>query len=80
MIFNEDLKSVLSKTGKEYILYIKERDRLVEAENLAWANAELASKLAEEHIKKNKELGIKMKDLLFKLVEAVNICDEPKLN
>ena len=80
MIFNEDLKSVLSKTGKEYILYIEDRDRLVEAENLAWANAELASKLAEEHIKKNKALGIKMKELLFKLVEAVNICDEPKLN
>ena len=76
--FDEDVKRVLSTTGNEYILYIKERDRLVEAENTAWANAELSSKLVEEHIKKNKPLGNKMKELLSKLIEAVKLCDEPE--
>lgn len=74
--FDEDVKRVLSTTGNEYMLYIRERDRLVEAENAAWANAELASKLVEEHIQKNKPLGIKMKELLSKLLEAVKLCDE----
>ena len=75
---DEDVKRVLSTTGNEYILYIKERDRLVEAENVAWANAELSSKLVDEHFKKHKALGIKMKELLSKLIEAVKLCDEPE--
>lgn len=75
---DDDVKRVLSTTGNEYILYIKERDRLVEAENVAWANAELSSKLVDEHFKKHKALGIKMKELLSKLIEAVKLCDEPE--
>ena len=73
---DDDVKRVLSTTGNEYILYIRERDRLVEAENAAWANAELSSKLVDEHYKKHKALGIKMKELLSKLIEAVKLCDE----
>jgi hypothetical protein len=73
MDINEEIKNFLLTSGKEYVAYIKERARLVEEEKLAWDRAELTSKLLDEHIKKNKNLDKKIKETLFKLVEAVNV-------
>ena len=73
MDINDDIKNFLLTAGNEYVKYIKERDKLIEAENLAWENAELASKLVEDHRKKNKDLDKKMKEKLFNLVENINL-------
>ena len=73
MDINDDIKKFLLTAGKEYVKYIKERDKLIEAENLAWEKAELASKLLEDHLKKNKDLDKKMKEKFFNLVENINL-------
>jgi polyhydroxyalkanoate synthesis regulator phasin len=73
MDINDDIKKFLLTAGNEYVKYIKERDKLIEAEKLAWENAELASKLLEDHRKKNKDLDKKMKEKLFNLVENINL-------
>jgi hypothetical protein len=73
MDINDDIKKFLLTAGNEYVKYIKERDKLIEAENLAWEKAELASKLLEDHLKKNKDLDKKMKEKFFNLVENINL-------
>ena len=73
MDINDDIKKFLLTAGNEYVKYIKERDKLIEAENLAWENAELASKLLEDHRKKNKDLDKKMNEKVFNLVENINL-------
>ena len=78
MEISEDFKNFLLTTGDQYVKYIKERQELIDAENLAYdeadrafAKAENISKLLSEHHKKFKELDIKMKQKLIEVVELV---------